>query len=151
MMLFPLDIQENDRLLLEAEARKRELIDFAVRRFAPHLTGKDDVKLIHLYSTNNTLRKEIRALQGGKTIVVEHVLAESKRNNIHEMPQRGVFLELPKTSDLVATRTALNKKVEWLAARLGAQVIVLPEAMDYLLARLEKQFVLTIVGGEQAK
>jgi hypothetical protein len=149
--LFPIDQALNDRLLLEAEQFKQDAIDFAVRRFAPQRLGFADVKVINLYSTNSTLRKEIRTLMGRKTIVVEHVLKESRHNQLHELKQDGAYLDLPVKADLVATRTALNKPIEWLAARLGAQAIVLPEAGDYLAARLDKQQILTIVGGDQAK
>lgn len=151
--LFPLNQEQNDRLLLEAEQRKQDLIDFAVRRFAPHLDGRPDIQVLHLYSTNATLRKEIRAIVGGKTIVVEHVVTGVKtaKTQVHEVVQEGVFLTLPATADMVATKTALNKKVEWLAARLHALPIVLPEAADYLVAALKKKRVLTIVGGDQSK
>ena len=150
--MFPLDQAENDRLLLEAEQRKRDLIDFAVRRFAPHLEGKPDVKVLHLYSTNASLRKEIRALCGGRTILVEHVVNQMRvpKSVIHEVVQDGIMLNIPKRADFVATRNALNKKVEWLAARLAALPVVLPEAGDYLLAALNKRRVLTVVGGDQA-
>lgn len=150
--LFQIDQQANDRLLLSEAERKRDAIDFAVRRFAPQLTGKeDDVTVMHLYSTNASLRKEIRSLTGTRTILVEHCLTDTRRLKIHEMTQEGMFLTLPKEADIVATRTALNKRVEWLAAGLKAQVIVLPEAAEYMTARLKKQRVLIIVGGEQAK
>lgn len=150
--LFELNQVENDRLIMAEAQRKQDLIDFAVRRFAPHLEGKSDVQCVHLYSTNASLRKEIRAIAGGKTIVVEHVAAglRSLRGVIHEVPQESVLLTIPTTADLVATKSALNKKVEWMAARLQALPIVLPEAGEYLVARLKKQRVLTIVGGDQA-
>lgn len=151
--LFPLDQAENDRLLLEAERRRQDLIDFAVRRFAPHLEGKPDVKVLNLYSTNSTLRKEIRALSGRKTIVVEHVMAATRtaRSVVHEIVQdNGVLLDIPSKADFVATKSALTKKVEWLAARLGALPLVLPEAGDYFTVALERARVLTVVGGDQA-
>lgn len=151
--LFPIDQEANDRLLLEAEQRKQDLIDFAVRRFAPHLEGTPGVKVLNLYSTNASLRKEIRAQCGGKTIVVEHVVAATKvpKAVVHEVVQEGaVYLDLPTTADFVATKSGLTKKVEWLAARLHALPIVLPEAGSYLAAALERAQLLTIVGGEQA-
>jgi hypothetical protein len=149
--LFPLNQEENDRLLLEQEQRRQDLIDFAVRRFAPHLADKPDVKVIHIYSTNASLRKEIRALCGGKTVCVEHVTTGTDRKDRNEVVQDNpVKLALPATADLVATKSALNKKVEWLSARLQALPLVLPEATNYLMARLDKQRVLTIVGGDQA-
>lgn len=149
--LFPLDQQQNDQLLLDAEGRRRDLIELAVRRFAPHLIDKPDVKVIHLYSTNASLRKEIRAVCGGKTVVVEHVLAGTKKLNVNEMQQNGVMLELPRIADFVATRSALNTKVEWLSARLRALPVVLPEGLDYLLGALAKAGILVIVGAEQAR
>ena len=150
--LFPLDQAENDRLLLQEAQRKQDLIDFAVRRFAPHLEGKPDVKVLHLYSTNASLRKEIRALCGGKTIVVEHVVTGVKvpKSVIHEVVHDKVLLPIPSRADFVATKSALSKRVEWLAARLAALPVVLPEAGDYLLAALDKRRVLTVVGGDQA-
>ena len=150
MRLFPIDQEQNDALLLAEAQRKNDLIDFAVRRFAPHREGKPDVRVIHLHSTNASLRKEIRAICGGKTILVEHVLAGTERKDRNEVVQEGFRLQLPVTADLVATKSALNKKVEWLAARLKALACVLPEGQDYLMARLDKQRVLTIVGGDQA-
>lgn len=151
--LFPLDQAENDRLLLEAEQRKQDLIDFAVRRFAPNLEGKPGVKVVNLYSTNASLRKEIRALCGGKTIVVEHVVTGTKvpKAVIHEVVQdSGYLLDIPAKADFVITKSALTKKVEWLAARLSALPVVLPEAGDYFLKALTRAQVLTVVGGEQA-
>lgn len=149
--LFPLDQKENDRLLLAEVQRKTDLIDYAVRRFAPHLAGKPDVRVVHLYSTNNSLRKELREMCGGRIIVVEHALAGTNRKDRNEVVQEGVRLDLPATADFVATKSALNSRVEWLAARLRALTVVLPEATDYLLAALDKRRVLTIVGGDQAK
>ncbi|RAV17483.1 hypothetical protein DQP57_00200 [Mycobacterium colombiense] len=149
--LFPLDQEQNDKLLLQEAQRKQDLIDFATRRFAPHLVDKPDVRLINLYSTNASLRKEIRALCGDRIICVEHVVAATGRKDRNEMVQEGMYLDLPQSADLVATKSALNTKVEWLAARLGALPIVLPEATNYLMALLEKKHVLTIVGGEQSR
>lgn len=149
--LFPLNQQQNDQLILDAEARRRDLIEFAVHRFAPHLNDMSDVKVVHLYSTNASLRKEIRAVCGGKTIVVEHVLAGTKKLNVNEVQQNGVMLDLPAEADFVATRSGLNTKVEWLSARLKALPIVLPEAIDYMLGALKKGGVLVIVGAEQAR
>lgn len=152
MTLFPMDQSENDRLLLEAEQRKRDLIDFAVRRFAPSREGEPGLRVIHLYSTNASLRKEIRALVGGKTIVVEHVVAETKtpKSVIHEVVHDGLILKIPDKADFVVTKSALSRKLEWLAARLAALPVVLPEAGDYLLAALDRARVLIIVGGDQA-
>lgn len=151
--LFELNQVENDRLIMEAHQKRQDLIDFAVRRFAPHLEGRLDTQVVHLYSTNASLRKEIRTITGGKTIVVEHVAAglRSPRGVIHEVVQDSVVkLDIPRVVDIVATKSALNKRVEWLCAKLQALPVVLPEASDYLVARLKKQRVLTIVGGDQA-
>jgi tRNA threonylcarbamoyladenosine modification (KEOPS) complex Pcc1 subunit len=149
---FEVDMAENDRLLLEEAQRRQDLIDFAVRRFAPHFEADPDVKVIHLYSTNTSLCKEIRSHCGGKTILVEHVLTESKRRDRNEMlTQRdGLKLAIPSTADLVATKSALNSKIQWLSAQLRALPLVLPEATEYLLAYLDKRRVLIIVGGDQA-
>lgn len=152
--MFDTDQAENDRLLLEAEQRKRDLIEHAIRRYAPELAGKPDVKVVHLYSTNATLRKEIRSIVGGKTILVEHVLTETKvpGRKINEVVEGGARLKLPTKADMVVTKTTPTKATDWLAARLGTwEVVVLPEAEDYLIARLDKQRILTIVGAEQAK
>lgn len=152
MTLFSIDQAENDRLLLEAEQRKQDLIDFAVRRFAPHLEGKPGIKVLNLYSTNASLRKEIRTLCGGKTIVVEHVVTETKvpKSVIHEVVQDGYLLDIPRIADFVVTKSALNKKIEWLSAKLQALPIVLPEAGEYFLRALGRAQVLTVVGGDQA-
>lgn len=151
--LFPIDQEAADRLTLAESQRTQDLIDFAVRRFAPHLEGREDVLVVNLYSTNASLRKAIRTACGGKTIVVEHVATGLKvpKSVIHEVVQDGaVKLDIPRTADIVATKSALNKRVEWLCAQLRALPVVLPEAEGYLLARLNKQRVLTIVGGDQA-
>jgi hypothetical protein len=150
--LFPIDQVENDRLLLEAVQRKRDLIDYAVKKYAPHLLNKTDVKVLHLYSTNDSLRKQIRAFCGGKTVLVEHVLAgKAIPKGIRNVVEYDALrLPIPKQADLVVTKTALTKKIEWLAARLNATPVVLPEATDYLVARLGKQWMLTVVGADQA-
>lgn len=149
--LFQISMEDNDRLLLEQEQRRQDLIDFAVRRFAPQFADKPDVKAIHLYSTNASLRKEIRALCGGKTILVEHVVTGTERKDRNEVVQESGVLELPSTADLVATKSALNSRVEWLSAKLRALPLVLPEATDFLIKLLDKRRVLTIVGGDQAR
>lgn len=150
--MFPIDQAENDRLLLEAEQRKHDLIDYAVAKYAPHLINKPDVKVLHLYSTNASLRKEIRALCGGKTVLVEHVLTGNAlpRTVRNVIQYESLRLPIPAQADLVVTKAGLTKKVEWLAARLSAMPIVLPEATGYLIARLDKQLLLTLVGADQA-
>jgi hypothetical protein len=142
----------NDELLLQAERRKREVIEHAVSRYAPHLLGKPDIKVLHLYSTNDSLRKAIRAICGGKTILVEHVLTgRAIPKGVRNVVQYDALrLPIPKNADIVITKTALTRKIEWLAARLDATPVVLPEATDYLMARLEKQWLLTVIGADQA-
>lgn len=150
--LFPVDQQANDQLVLQEGQRKQDLINQAVESFAPHLSGKPGVKVIHIYSTNASLRKFIRdEVAGSRTIVVEHSLDDKERKGVNQVSQNGVFLELPKKADIVATKSNLNSKVEGLGARLGAQCVVLPEAVDWLAGVLEKSQVLIIVGGEQAR
>lgn len=151
--LFPHDQQTNDRLLLQEEERRRDLIDNAIRSFAPQLAGKPGVSVIHLHSTNASLRKAVRDMfEGVHVIVVEHCRADGKeRKGRNEVQHDGVYLPLPKTADLVATKSALNSKTEWLAARLRAMPVVIPEAEDYVRARLDRQGVLVIVGADQGK
>src|SRR6478752_4029214 len=138
--MFPLDQAENDRLLLAEEQRKQDLIDFAVRRFSPRHEGQPDVNVVHLYSTNASLRKEIRTLCGGKTIVVEHVVTKTQvpKSVINEVEHGGFLLEIPNRADFVVTKASLTRKVEWMCARLGALPIVLPEAADYLVKALNR-------------
>jgi len=125
MTLFPLDQAENDRLLLAEEQRRQDLIDFAVRRFAPHLEGKPDIKVLHLYSTNASLRKEIRSLCGGKTIAVEHVVTQMRVPKIivHEIVHDGHLLDIPSSADFVATKSALKGRWNgWLRGWLHCQL-----------------------------
>lgn len=150
--MMELDQAANDRLLLEAEQRRRDLIDRAVTSFAPHLAGQPDVTAIHLYSTNATLRKSIReAFQGRKTVVVEHCGSGKERKGVNEIQHGQVLLPLPESADLVVTRSALNFRTELLAAQLKAMPVVMPEGLGYIYARLEKQGVLVIVGADQGK
>lgn len=150
--LFALDQVENDRLVLEAADRKRDLIDFAVKKFAPQLEGQSGVKAIHLYSTNATLRSAIREeFSSRKVVVVEHTGEAKKSSKGNEVNQSAPFgnLKLPDKADLVVTKSALNSKIERLAAGLGAMPVVLPEGFDYVRARLEKAGVLVLVGADQ--
>ncbi|AEL98132.1 hypothetical protein SEA_SIMPLIPHY_118 [Mycobacterium phage Simpliphy] len=149
--LFPIDVKANDSLLIAEEQRRHGLIDYAVRRFAPTLAGKPDVTVVHLYSTNASLRKAIRELCGARTICVEHSLDDKERKGVNQVNQDGTLLRLPKKADLVVTKSNLNSATEWLAARLGAMPVILPEGQDYLLARLERQRAIVLVGAEQAK
>lgn len=156
--LFALDQQANDSLLLDAEQRKQDLIDHAVRRFAPRLAGNPDAQVLHIHSTNSSLRKLIRELfTSEKTVCVEHCgpAKVKPKHGIHEVNYDGNYegrtIPLPGSADMVVTKSSLNSKTEWLAARLGAIPVVLPEAADYVSARLEKEGVLILVGAEQAK
>lgn len=150
--MFDVDEKENERIILEESARRQDLIDQAVKRFAPTLARFDDVKVIHLYSTNASLRTFMRTLTGGKTVLVEHVKGSNKeRKGVHEISHEGELLPLPPTADLVATKSSLNAKTEWLAARLKAQAVVVPECDSYIRALLDKKGALVIVGAEQSK
>ena len=151
-VLFDVDPNEADAILERQEERRRELIDQAVQRFAPHLENKPDVKVINIHSSNASLRKLIREeFTGAHTLVVEHCFAGKKtKHGVHEVTHEGIVLPIPDAADLVVTKTGLNTKVEWLAARLKAQACVLPEAFPYMWALLEKRGVLVMVGGEQA-
>jgi hypothetical protein len=150
--LFDVDIEENDRLLLQESQRHEDLISQAVQSFAPHLAGQEGVKAIHLYSTNSALRKAVRQFAGGKTLVVEHCVADGReRKGVNEVQHEGVYIPLPEKADLVVTKSALSSRIEWLGARLGAMVAVLPEAEPYVRARLDRQNVLVLVGGDQAR
>ncbi len=143
-MLFQID---------EDEERRHELVEEAVQAFAPQLEGKPGVKAIHLYSTNDSLRRLFRELFGGsKTILVEHCLDKGKpRRGVNEVPQRGIFLKLPSEADLVVTKTNLTSKMEWFAAGLGAQVCIIPESIPYVFERLSKVPALVLVGAETGK
>lgn len=156
--MFPLNQQANDNLLIAAEQRRQDLIDHAVRRFAPRLAGNPDAQVLHIHSTNASLRKLIRELFTSETTVcVEHCGPAKSRtkHGVHEINYEGSYegrqIPLPASADIVVTKSDLNKTTEWLAARLGALPVVLPEAEAYMRARLAKQKVLVLVGAEQAK
>ena len=151
--LFPLDANANDALIESEQARREALIEKAVNRFAPRLRDDPNVEVIHLHSSNASLRQYIREnFSGSKSIVVEHCFAGKKtKHGVNEVTYDGMILPLPKEADLVVTKSALSTRVEWLAARLKAMPVVLPEGEAYVRARLRKQGVLVIVGGEQAK
>lgn len=152
--LIDIDMAENDRLLIQEEQRRLDLIETAVRSFAPHLTGKSDVKCVHLYSTNNALRKVIReTFEGSKTIVVEHCPYTGRdRKGVNEIQQDiDIWLDIPKTADLVVTKSNLNSKTELLAAQLRALPLVLPEGTEYLHKRLDRAGVLVLVGADQGR
>lgn len=152
-MLFEMDQMENDRLLLEEENRRQELLDTSIRSFAPHLSNTSGVKAIHLYSTNSSLRKCIRdAFEGSRTIVVEHTITKGKtRKGVNEVDYEGMYVKLPAKADLVVSKSNLNFKTELLAAQLGALPLILPEGIDYLYRRLELVPALVLVGAEQGK
>ena len=151
--LFPNDQATNDRLLLQEEMRRQDLIDTAVSSFAPQLAGKSGVQAIHLYSTNASLKKVIRESAGSRVIVVEYAKADGRirkgRNEVQQDVQ--IWLDIPVTADLVVTKSALNFRTELLAAQLHAMAVVLPEGLDYLYRRLDKQGVLVLVGAEQGR
>jgi hypothetical protein len=151
--LFEHDQTAEDEYQEREEDRRQRLIDEAVSKFAPRLASKPGVEVIHLYSTNASLRKYFRDnFSGERTIFVEHCLADGReRKDRHEIQHEGVFITLPDKADLVVTKSNLSSKVEWLGARLGAMVAVLPEAEEYLRARLARQQLLILVGGDQAR
>lgn len=151
-MLFDINHEENDRLILAEEDRRRQLIESAVKSFAPHLEGKDGLRVIHLWSTNDSLRKEVRdAFGGGKTIVVEHCLNKRGQGKGHQIKHDGMVIDIPKKADMVVTKTDLNKRIELFAAQLDALPVVLPEGIPYIHERLKKTDLLVMVGGEQRK
>ena len=147
---YAIDGEANQRLIENEDRRRRILVDRAIQSYAPTLAGKPDVHAIYLYSSNSSLRKLVREMAGARVVVVEHCLAEKERKNVNAVQQEGMYITLPDTADLVVTKSALNSKVEWLAARLKALPCVLPEATDYCMARLRKVGALVLVGGDQA-
>lgn len=151
--MFQTDQATNDRLLLQEVQRRQELIDTAITSFAPQLAGKPDVSVIHLHSTNASLRKAIRDMfEGARVIVVEHCRADGRdRKGRNEVQHEGVYLPLPPTADLVITKSNQTSKTELLAAHLKALPLVLPEGEEYLRKRLERAGVLVLVGAEQGK
>jgi hypothetical protein len=124
-----------------------------VSSFAPQLAGNPDARVVHLHSTNASLRKAIRDMfAGARVVVVEHCRADGKeRRDRNEIQHEGVYLPLPKTADLVITKSNLNSRTELLAAQLKALPVVLPEGEDYLRKRLDKSGLLVLVGAEQGK
>ena len=117
---------------------------------------------IILYSTSDGIRKQIRdAFKGYLYEVVEITdSVKAPRVNINEQQQVGTVtrLNLPHKVDAVVTTSALNSKVEGLAATLGLKQgrndvypVVIPEAMDFLRDKLAKHGELVLVGGDQAK
>lgn len=118
---------------------------------------------ITIYSVNATLRNHIRtAFKGARYEVIE--VTDSKKmpttdSKINEIRQDAIDrLSLPDRVDLVVTTTPLNRKIEGLAATLAPKQgrndvypVVLPEAMDFLRARLDKQGELVLVGSDQVK
>ncbi len=117
---------------------------------------------ITLYSVNSTLRSTIRtAFKGAQYDVLEVTDAtKAPQANVNEEQQAGTIgrLNLPHRADYVVTTTALNSKVEGLAATLALRqsrndvyAVVLPEGMDYLRAQLDKRGELVLVGSDQAK
>jgi len=114
----------------------------------------NSVKTIELYSTNSTLRSWVREnlARPGRVEVIEHCKAGPKsRANVNEVQHEGVFVPLPDSADIVLTKSALNSKTEWLAARLNALPAVIPEADSWLRDKVAKMDKLVIVGAEQAR
>lgn len=120
--LYAIDGEANQRLIDQERERRTDLIETAVSSFAPHLRGSVGLQVIHLYCTNAALRKAVRtAFEGSRTIVVEHVPDAGKdRKGVNEVKYEGTYIPLPKTADLVLTKSNLNFKTELLAAQLGA-------------------------------
>ena len=77
--------------------------------------------------------------------------AGKDRKGVNEVKYEGTYIPLPKTADLVLTKSNLNYKTELLAAQLQALPLVLPEGLDYLYKRLERASVLVLVGAEQGR
>lgn len=152
-MMFSVNQAENDRLLLDEENRRQDLLETAVKSFAPHLTTTAGVKAVYLYSTNASIRKTIRdTFEGSRTVVVEHCIGKGKsRKGVNEVPYEGMYITIPDKADLVVTKSNLNSSTEWLAAQLGALPLVLPEGLEYLHRRLDRVQALVLVGAEQGK
>ena len=117
---------------------------------------------ITLYSVDNGIRSAIRTAFTGAGYIVTEITDSSKlpRADINEKQQPGTFgrLNLPHKVDAVISTAALNRKTEGLAASLALKQnrndvypIVLPEAFDFLRARLANFGELTLVGADQAK
>ncbi|BAH52265.1 hypothetical protein [Rhodococcus opacus] len=75
-----------------------------------------------------------------------------------EFEARGTTIDVfsdrsddPVRADLVLSTAATNSVTEWLAARLGCYVAVLPEALDYVRSMLDKQGTLVLVGSDRGK
>lgn len=152
--LYAIDGDANQRLLEQEEQRRQDLIESAVSSFAPHLRNTPGLQVIHLYSSNSALRKTIRdAFEGSRTIVVEYVRGDGReRKNRNEIQQDvDVWLNIPKTADLVVTKSGMNFRTELLAAQLHALPLCLPEGLDYLYKRLERASALVLVGAEQGR
>lgn len=137
--------------LAEAQYRN-DLVNSAVTTFAPHLAGQTDVRVIHLYSNNNALRRLVRdTFKSAKTVIVEHVGPGQERVGVNAVHYDEVWLPLPRRADLVIGKARVNARVEWLAANLATYPAVLPEAESYVRSLLERRTALVLVGDDQAK
>lgn len=116
---------------------------------------------VTLYSVNGALRSKIRtAFKGSRYELIE--VTDSKKysaDNVNEIRQNTIDrLALPEHVDFVVTASGLNSKTEGLAATLALKqgrndvyVVVIPEAMDFLRAKLDERGELVLVGADQAK
>lgn len=118
---------------------------------------------ITLYSVNVGLRAKIREAFKGAQYDVLEITDGSKApmsSNVNEKQQPGTIgrLTLPDVVDYVVTTSPLNRASEGLAATLALKqkrndvyTVVLPEAMNFLRAQLDKRGELVLVGSDQAK
>lgn len=117
---------------------------------------------ITLYSADNGIRSYIRkAFEGvGYELLEVTDASKAERVDVNEERQPGTIgrLVLPERVDAVVTKTALNTRVEGLAASLALRqgrndvyCYVLPQAIDPLRDKLDRLGELVIVGGDQAK
>lgn len=131
---------------------RNDLIHSAVTTFAPHLASRSDLRVIHLYSTNNALRRLVRdTFKSAKTLIVEHVGPEQDRVGVNAIQYHQPFLPLPPCADLVIGKARPSRDAERLAACLGTYVAVLPAAEDYIRNMLDKRIALVLVGDDQGK
>lgn len=121
-----------------------------------------DKRKITLYSANDQIRSAIRSNFKSDICEVLEITDSSKypRPDLNEKQQPGTIgrLALPDKVDAVVSTSALNSKIEGLAASLGLKqgrndvyAVVLPEALDWLKTRLERYGELVLVGADQAK
>lgn len=117
---------------------------------------------IRLFSVDMGIRSAIRTAFSGEGYEVLEITDSAKfsRDNVNEERQEGTIgrLNLPDNVDFVVTRSALNRRVEGLAASLGLQqrrndvfAVVLPQALNFLRDQLDRRGSLVLVGADQAK